>query len=147
MALTEAQLSKIVIDQSTGCLLWQGLTTKHGYGIGRVNGKQSNLHRAIYQVWTGETLSPETTLDHKCRRRNCLAPAHLEPVTQRVNNLRSTSPSSMNARKTECIRGHAFTPENTKWIKGKHGSKRQCRECTRASDRERLRRKKLEKIA
>ena len=69
------------------------------------------------------------TLDHLCRVRACVNPAHLEPVTLRENTLRSPSaPTAINARKTECLRGHAFTPENT-WV---HRSRRCCRECKRS---------------
>lgn len=40
--------------------------------------------------------------------------AHLELVDHRTNTLRSTGPTALNARKTACIHGHPFTPENTR---------------------------------
>ena len=41
-----------------------------------------------------------------------------------------------NADKTHCIRGHEFTPENTRFRNGR----RECRECCRMRDRERYHR-------
>ncbi len=52
------------------------------------------------------------TLDHLCRVRNCVNPAHLEPVTHRENTLRGDGVTAINARKTSCHRGHPFAGEN-----------------------------------
>ena len=79
------------------------------------------------------------TLDHLCRVRNCVNPAHLEPVTSAENILRGMSSPAQNARKTECLNGHAFTVENT--LINVIGA-RVCRTCTRLNMRETRRAKR-----
>lgn len=46
-------------------------------------------------------------LDHTCRNRGCVNPAHLEPVTQRENTLRGMAPNAMAIKTGKCCRGHA----------------------------------------
>jgi hypothetical protein len=50
----------------------------------------------------------------------------MEPVTCRENILRGEGISAINFRKTHCIHGHEFTPENTHLIAG---NGRQCISC------------------
>jgi hypothetical protein len=65
--------------------------------------------------------------DHLCRNRLCFRPDHLELVTHRENMLRSpVAISALNARKTHCNSGHAFTKQNTRKIEG---GGRDCRTC------------------
>ena len=70
-------------------------------------------------------------LDHLCRVGLCVNPAHLEPVTGRVNTLRGTSPAAVNAAKTHCINGHLLDGDNLYL----EGSKRKCRTCMSARSR------------
>lgn len=81
-------------------------------------------------------------LDHLCRVRRCVNPAHLEPVTDRVNILRGQAPSAVNAAKTHCIRGHPFNSVNTYWFTETNGTRgRQCRTCREYHDLKRRGRK------
>lgn len=105
-------LSKIERPDS-GCWLWTGWqfsgTGYAGFGIG---GRSILGHRFAYQVLIG-AIDDGLHLDHLCRVRHCVNPAHLEPVTPRENTMRSAGPSAVNARKTHCPRGHEYSPENT----------------------------------
>lgn len=87
-------------------------------------------HKWAYESIVGPV--PEgMELDHLCRNRACVNPAHLEAVSRRVNQLRGLSISAKNARKTHCVHGHPLTGENVYEWRGS----RYCRAC-RAAARE-----------
>lgn len=135
----ERLLRRIEINPDTGCWEWQ-LSTKLGYGQFALNGTVTRqAHRYAYERMVGPVPSG-LELDHLCRVRHCVNPEHLEPVTPRVNNLRSTSPSAFNAAKTRCVHGHEFTPENT--LLRRDGVSRTCRACLKRSNDENTRRRR-----
>lgn len=88
------------IDPVFGCHLWNGPTTKDGYGIHE--GKLA--HRLAWAEMNGPVPKGHY-IDHVCRRRNCLNPSHLEPVTQSVNELRKRLSYRVQIR--VCKNGHA----------------------------------------
>lgn len=114
------------------CWIWMGPMRPNGYGQIQVAGKLKSAHRLAYELFIGATPSDLVT-DHLCRNPRCVNPTHLELVTVTENTRRGTSPSAINARKTHCLNGHAFTPENT-WIDRRN--RRACRACAR--DRSRM---------
>lgn len=118
-----------------GCWPWQGTIAGNGYGRFAIRGGSIAAHRFSYELLVGPV--PEgLELDHLCRNRACVNPAHLEPVTHRANTLRGDTLTAANARKTHCIHGHKFTAENTytQW-----GGGRGCRACRDRANRERSR--------
>jgi hypothetical protein len=114
------------VDRSNGCWIWRG-TRSDGYGMIRVEGKMRGAHRVAIYLNTG--VWPESDVDHLCRNRACVNPAHIEVVTHRENVHRGMGTAGVNARKTHCIRGHEFTPENTYINPGRPF--RACRACRR----------------
>lgn len=84
-------------------------------------------HRFIYEYFHGE-IDSNLVIHHKCYNRKCVNPTHLEQVTSRKNTLdiNSKNQAAVNARKTHCIHGHEFTPENTYVFPSGY---RQCRAC------------------
>jgi hypothetical protein len=119
------------VDQSGGphaCWPWlAGISYPSGYGNIWWNGFTRSAHRIAYELAVGEIPSG-LTLDHLCRVRHCVNPAHLEAVPFAVNNARGTSPSAANMAKTHCKHGHEFTPENT-YRPPKKPTSRHCRRC------------------
>lgn len=104
--------SKAVKAEGDGaCWLWRAAMSD-GYGSVGWGGRIQKAHRVAYELTIGPI--PEgLELDHLCRNGSCINPTHLEPVTGRINNLRGESFAARNARRTHCINGHEFTPENT----------------------------------
>lgn len=79
-SLSEYLWARIERDAS-GCWLWAGSIASTGYGTGSFRGRGFLAHREVYALILGE-MPPETlVLDHLCRVRSCVNPAHLEPVT------------------------------------------------------------------
>lgn len=115
------------VDKTEDCWLWRGYLVS-GYGQFNADNKAFMAHRYAYEMLVGP-IPPGLQLDHLCRVRNCVNPAHLEPVTVRENVLRGVGITAQFARATHCINGHEFTPENT----GSQGKGRYCRTCHRAS--------------
>jgi hypothetical protein len=113
------------------CWPWTGLHHKSGHANFTVGGKRVPAHRWAYERFVGpipDGLEIDHVKDNGCTRRDCVNfLRHLEPVTSRVNTLRGDSPPAQNARKTHCIHGHEFTPENTRM----DGNRRRCRQCGR----------------
>ncbi len=113
--------AKVEIDSETGCWTWTG-SRSHGYGqvwAGRRSRaghpQPDRAHRVSYRLLVGDIPSG-LTLDHLCRNRACVNPAHLEPVTNRENVLRGAGTSAQNARKDTCHKGHPFDEANTTYL-------------------------------
>ena len=115
-----------VVGDPESCWLWPKYLKPNGYGFLRVAGKNKYVHRISYEMFVGP-IPEDMTIDHLCKVRHCVNPAHMEVVTRGENALRGDSPMAKNARKTHCKHGHEFTPENTILVK----LGRQCRSCSR----------------
>jgi len=86
----------------SGCWLWTGWGTHDGYGRFAVTQKvKFSAHRFAYELYRGP-IPLGRTLDHLCRVRRCVNPAHLEPVSLRENILRGEGLAALNASKTHC---------------------------------------------
>ena len=119
-----------VQKNDNGCWDWIGPLDANGYGRhGRVL-----AHRRAYEEMRGQIAS-DRELDHLCRNRKCVNPDHLDSVSH-AENVRRGMCGEVNGRrmraKKACVRGHAFTPENTGID---HRGHRACRECARGHHR------------
>ena len=123
-----------------GCWVWTAALNNEGYAAFTMGGR-SLAHRIAYEELVGPI--PEgMVLDHVCRTRSCVNPAHLEPVTQSENLLRGNTANARKSAQLSCIHGHEFTDENT-YIKP--NGTRACRECDRTRSREYQRRRRHER--
>lgn len=131
-----------------GCWQWTD-TLLNGYGrMNRPNrGGSALAHRIAYEIFKGP-IPPRMQIDHLCRNRGCVNPAHLEAVTIQENLRRGEGVAVQNSRKTHCPKGHPYAGENLMIVRdGKGYISRRCRSC----DRERVRlhhaRKRAERMA
>jgi len=130
MTLIERCLDKIEIQN--GCWFWTAALDRGGYA--RLNDwpKTYQAHKWLYEYFYNIST---TNLDHLCRNRSCVNPLHLESVTNKVNILRGIGITAVNARKTQCPHGHAYTPENTDIQHFSYGVGRSCKTCRRIRQR------------
>jgi len=114
------------------CWLWNGATTYTGYGLIRWPDYPAKgpgrAARIAYEMFY-DAIPRGLEIDHWCNQPGCVNPTHLRAITHRANTLRSRNPCAVNARKTHCVRGHAFTPENIYPNNG-GAHTRKCKTCT-----------------
>lgn len=133
LSLPERWQRLIQPEPMSGCWLWIGAVNSDGYGHVRCKiagaWKTRGAHRQIYLELRGP-LPQHLTLDHLCRIRSCVNPAHLDPVPHRVNILRGEGFAAKLLRRTHCRRGHPLLPGA-----GSHEGHRVCPVCACESKR------------
>lgn len=117
------------VDKGGECWPWLGATNPNGYGSiwAPALGKTVRAHRWSYEFHVGP-IPDGMTIDHLCRNRGCVNPAHLEAVPFTENNRRGNSPSAINARRTHCVHGHELAGQN---LSVRDNGSRRCRACER----------------
>lgn len=134
---------KIWVNPKTGCWLWTGYVTKAGYarisGARRTSRRWVYVHRATYEFFRGK-ISDDLELDHLCRERSCVNPAHLEPVPHTENIARGNWKDHWYRTRTHCKKGHVLDEANIVIWKNDH---RRCRICNRENQRRRYQKARL----
>lgn len=115
-------------DSSLGrCWVWLGATQK-GYAEFRSLGENVRGHRYSYELLVGP-IPDGLVIDHLCHVRNCVNPAHLQPVTFRENLVRGLGPAGR-ARSATCKRGHPLSGSN---LRPASDGRRRCKACALAA--------------
>jgi hypothetical protein len=119
------------VDLLTGCWIWTGYCDPAGYGRVHWEGRSDRIHIVVYRLLVGP-VPDGLELDHVaangCRWRCCSNPAHLEPVTHRVNLLRGNTSAAARAQAECCPKGHPLVEGNL--IDRSRGG-RECATCNR----------------
>lgn len=84
-------------------------------------------HRVAYEALVAP-IAAGLQLDHLCRVRRCVNPAHVEPVTQAENLRRGETITARAVAATHCPQGHPYSGENLYVNPEGH---RHCRQCAR----------------
>ena len=112
------------VQKGDGCWQWVGAIQGAGYGAFWTGPKCKLAHRIAYEHLV-ELIPDGLVIDHLCRNRACVNPAHMEVVTGRVNTLRGETLAARQVARTHCPRGHPYSGDNLII----RGGKRFCREC------------------
>lgn len=120
--------SLVVVNQESGCWIWQGELNHADYGKFFLRGKKQKAHRIMY-AWAVGPIPyggpGEQELDHYvCENHRCCNPAHLRLVTHGENMNRT--------RQTYCKNGHPLSEARIldRSNKGRW-EERVCRQCER----------------
>ena len=119
------------VDKTGGeCWTWLGAHFRSGYTRVKYQGHDTVAHLIAYELTYG-SVPDGLELDHLCRHRWCVNPAHLEPVPHAVNQARIPGGLTVvNATKAACNRGHSLSGDN---LFVRRDGRRRCRTCERAT--------------
>lgn len=112
--------SKVIPEPNSGCWLWIGAACPKGYGTAKSDGRTVKVHRLAYTTLVC-AVPDGLHLDHLCRTRCCVNPAHLEAVSPLENQRRGLRGDLT----THCPKGHPYSGRN---LMRNHRS-RLCRAC------------------
>lgn len=127
-AIQERFWAKVARGCEEECWDWKAAVTKGGYGTVWIGGSVMRAPRISYYLAYG-TIDENKAIDHLCRNRRCVNPAHLELVSHRENVLRGNSPLALKARQTHCKRGHRLIGSNIYRPPTGAGNSRRCLAC------------------
>lgn len=114
-----------IVDPETGCWRWNLYVDRLGYGVASLggSGRSGPAHRFIYERLVGpipEGMDLDHVKERGCRYRDCVNPAHLEPVTH-VENCRRGKQSVLTLDIARAIRAD---PRKHREIAADYGIKR-----------------------
>ena len=128
-SMSERFWAKVIKRGPDECWGWTAFIAPDGYAKFSVrHDYHAPAHRVAYELTIGP-IPDGLMLDHLCRNRGCVNPAHLDPVNCGENLNRSPLTLNSIARsKTHCPHGHEYDEGNTRI---RMNGARACRACGR----------------
>lgn len=117
-----------IIDKTSCCWNWTGTVSRNGYGVAHTGRSSMTAHRYVYRRERGP-IPAGLELDHLCRNKLCVNPAHLEPVTH-AENMRRHAPFDLRVISNLCKHGHPLDGIRTRAQQGRY-----CKTCVRLNKR------------
>lgn len=121
------------VQKSPGCWNWTA-STRAGYGGIKIRGKNKLAHRVSYEMIVA-TIPDDLTIDHLCKNKLCVNPAHMEVVSLSENVKRAQpwlksalTRGAHQSAKVSCPNGHPYDYTSP-------NGKRGCKTCRRATYR------------
>jgi hypothetical protein len=106
---TDAERFWAKVDKTGECWLWTG-ASMGGYGIFRINGRNSVAHRVSYG-WEHGPIANGAEVDHMCFNRGCVRPDHLRLLDHQANG---QNRAAANSNSRSGVRG-------VYWLESRHG--------------------------
>ena len=127
-------------EDRSACWGWTGERQKAGYALvneGVGGRRRAPASRISWSLYHGRPWPDGMIACHSCDNPICVNPQHIWPGTNKDNTLDAVKKGRVGAPiyKTICKRGHALTPDNVLWRKGRRGKYQECRICGRAKKR------------
>lgn len=124
-----------IIDEITGCYLWQKYKNHEGYGRIYYRGTNLNVHRLAGYIYFVTIIGDKSILMcHKpiCPNKSCWNPEHIyegNTSSNTIDSITTKTYANLQGNKTQCNWGHEFTSENT-YIRP--DGYRDCKTCRKA---------------
>lgn len=96
------------VEKTETCWNWLRRREWHGYARCWFAGKRQYVHRISVEIHTGVRVPSDREVDHLCKNRVCVNPAHLEVVTklENLHRERGSPPPLPESVRVTCRSGH-----------------------------------------
>lgn len=131
--------AKTIVDPVTACWRWTGSLNNRGYSQISVDGRVRSGHRVMYEL-LASPIPAGLQLDHLCRVRECINPAHLESVTGTENQHRAG-----HGLELFCKYGHPLFGDNL-YVKPRGSGRKPVRTCRACSSRRQREKRAAERV-
>lgn len=111
-SLEERFWAKVRVGGADECWLWTAVRSDRGYGMVWGDGRMRYAHRVSYEISRGP-IPDGMQIDHVCRARACVNPAHLRVATGSENQQNRSAAGDVDG--SSVYRGVHWRRREGKW--------------------------------